>query len=229
MSGPTVSDVHVNVPMGGGVKMPYNANEDLPKPVQDSLPSAAQATWRRIFNVAYEQYKDDGKASATAWAGLKQAGWKKDKQGKWMQVEKSAFSLTVPITKVAEDKHQAFGWANVSHEWTKDDVGNLVLKQVEDKQDDLVDVEDLESMAYRFTKLYREGGEMHVKKGSATMIESMVFTIEKQQALGIPAGIVPIGWWIGFEVTDENAWDGVKKGVYKAFSIEGSARREEVT
>ena len=288
--------------------MPYSSNADLPKPVRDALPSEAQAQWRAIFNSAYEKSQNDGTASATAWAGLKQAGWHKDEKGSWVKkaagwdetdqyyryrlkepgtfeegsfrtvdlsktgkkivsvmgklkgettmtmqnimfskeagwtladakawiadhsdvTKIGSFRLTVPISKINEEKRQVFGWANVSHEWKKDDAGNLVLKQVEDSQEDLVDVEDLESMAYRFTKLYREGGEMHVKKSSATMIESMVFTIEKQQALGIPAGMVPVGWWIGFEVSDDNAWEGVKKKLYTAFSIEGSARREEV-
>jgi cation transport regulator ChaB len=216
--------------MTGGIAMPYSANTDLPKPVQNALPAEAQSTWRAIFNSAYDQYKDDAKASATAWAGLKNAGWQKNATGAWVKVKKSddSFELLVPIAKVDEDKHQVFGWAAVSHEWVKKADAEPELSQVVDRQKDLIDVEDLEKMAYRFTKMYRAGGEMHIKKGSAEMIESMVFTIEKQAALGIPAGLVPVGWWIGFEVTDERAWDGVKSGVYKAFSIEGSAKREEV-
>jgi hypothetical protein len=133
----------------------------------------------------------------------------------------------VPIAKIDEDKRLVFGWANISHEWIEKD-GQKVLHQVQDHQDDMIDSEDLEEMGYRFAKLYRDGGEMHVKKGSATMVESMVFTLEKQAALGIPEGIVPVGWWIGYEVTSDSAWKAVKDGTYKAFSIEGSARREEV-
>ena len=209
--------------------MPYGTNADLPSAIRDTLPAEAQSTWRGIFNTAYEEYNDDGKAAATAWAGLKRAGWKKDTQGVWTKVEKSeGFALTVPIAKIDEDKHLVFGWASVSHEWVTKN-GVPALQQVVDSQDEVIDVEDLESMGYRFTKLYREGGEMHVKKGSSGMVESMVFTLDKQQALGIPPGIVPVGWWIGFEVTDDNAWEGVKKKLYTAFSIEGSARKEEVS
>ena len=46
--------------------------------------------------------------------------------------------------------------------------------------------------------------------------------------LGIPDGTLPVGWWIGFKVTDEDVWAKVKDGTYPMFSIEGSAIREEI-
>ena len=55
-----------------------------------------------------------------------------------------------------------------------------------------------------------------------------MFTKEKMQAMGIPEGIVPEGWWIGFYVDDDEAWKKVKSGVYQMFSIEGQGIREEV-
>jgi hypothetical protein len=60
------------------------------------------------------------------------------------------------------------------------------------------------------------------------MVESCVFTKEKMQAMGIPEGIVPEGWWIGFYVEDDEAWEKVKDGTYQMFSIEGQGIREEV-
>ena len=48
------------------------------------------------------------------------------------------------------------------------------------------------------------------------------------QVMGIPAGTLPIGWWIGFKVTDEDVWKKVKDGTYPMFSIEGEAERVEV-
>ena len=60
------------------------------------------------------------------------------------------------------------------------------------------------------------------------MIESMVFTKEKAAALGIPEGTMPEGWWVGFEVTDDEVWKKVKDGTYKMFSIEGTAQRVEI-
>ena len=123
------------------------------------------------------------------------------------------------IAKSDDDKMLAFGWANVSIR-TDGEV-------IEDWQEDIVEPEELEQAAYRFVELYREGGEMHERGGCAVLVESMVFTKEKQQALGIPDGTLPIGWWIGFKVTDEDVWSKVKDGTYPMFSIEGTAIREE--
>jgi cation transport regulator ChaB len=208
--------------------MPYKSNADLPAPVKSSLPTRAQSTWRKIFNNAFAEYNDDVRAIRTAWSGLENAGWGKNEEGEWVEVKKSSEQL-VTIEKVDTDKRQVFGWANVSHDWDYDTVAkSLQLVQVCDHQGDMLEENTLEDAAYMFAKLYREGGEMHMKGGSATMIESMVFTIEKQKALGIPEGVVPVGWWIGFEVTDDKAWEAIKSGVYKAFSIEGRGRRERI-
>ena len=56
----------------------------------------------------------------------------------------------------------------------------------------------------------------------------VVFTEEKQRAMGIPEGTLPIGWWIGFKVFDTDVWEKVKDGTYSMFSIEGEAERVEV-
>jgi len=70
--------------------MPYKYPSNIPEGIK-SLPAEAQKTWIDIYNNAYEQYKDraerEGLASATAWAGLKKAGWKKDKEGNWVKTE----------------------------------------------------------------------------------------------------------------------------------------------
>lgn len=140
------------------------------------------------------------------------------------QIQKAAGagSLTgrFKIQKADDDKRLAFGWANVSITETG--------QQIEDYHEDLIDPDELEQAAYQFVELYREGGEMHERGGCAVLIESMVFTAEKQAALGIPAGTLPVGWWIGFKVTDEDVWEKVKDGTYPMFSIEGEAIREPV-
>lgn len=128
---------------------------------------------------------------------------------------------TFKITKSDDDKMLAFGWANVS---IKAD-GEII----EDYQEDIVEPEELESAAYNFVELYREGGEMHERGGAAVLIESVVFTDEKMHAIGITPGTLPIGWWIGFKVTDKDVWEKVKDGTYSMFSIEGEAERVEVT
>ena len=90
-----------------------------------------------------------------------------------------------------------------------------------------VEPEELEQAAYRFVELYREGGEMHERGGAAVLVESVVFTEEKMEAIGIPPGTLPVGWWIGFKVLDASVWEKVKEGTYSMFSIEGEAERVE--
>ena len=124
------------------------------------------------------------------------------------------------IMKSAEEKMLAFGWASVSMRVD----GELI----EDWQKDIVEPEELERAAYEFVELYREGGEMHERGGVAVLIESVVFTEEKMRIMDIPEGTLPIGWWIGFRVTDEDVWEKVKDGTYQMFSIEGEARRVDV-
>lgn len=124
------------------------------------------------------------------------------------------------IMKSDDEKMLAFGWANVSMRVD----GELI----EDWQGDIIEPEELENAAYEYVRLYGDGGEMHERGGVAVLIESVVFTEEKVQAMGIPAGTLPVGWWIGFKVTDEDVWQKVKDGTYPMFSIEGEAKRVEV-
>ena len=108
------------------------------------------------------------------------------------------------VKKTNNEKMQAFGWASVAIAENGE--------TLEDWQGDIIEPDELESAAYKFVDLYREGGEMH----------------EKMAAMGIPEGTLPVGWWIGFQVTDADVWEKVKDGTYSMFSIEGKAERVEV-
>jgi len=122
------------------------------------------------------------------------------------------------ITKIDDDKRLVFGWASI----IKDAEGRVLL----DRQDDYIDdEEELEKAAYTYVLHSRDGGEMHVRTGVSTMVESVVLSKEKQAALGIPEGTVPVGWWIGFRVNDDRVWDQVKKGDYVGFSVHGTGVR----
>lgn len=136
------------------------------------------------------------------------------------QKEDSVIKGRFKITKSDDDKRLAFGWASVSM--------RVDGEVIEDWQSDIVEPEELENAAYNFVELYREGGEMHERGGVAILIESVVFTEEKMKAIGIPEGTLPIGWWIGFKVLDDDVWEKVKDGTYPMFSIEGEAERVEV-
>lgn len=126
--------------------------------------------------------------------------------------------MEAQITKLDDDKRLVFGWASI----IKDADGKVLL----DRQDDYIDSEDeLEKAAYSYVLNSRDGGEMHIRKGVSTMVESVVFSKEKQEAMGIPAGSMPVGWWIGFRVNDERVWEEVKKGQYSGFSVHGTGQR----
>ena len=56
----------------------------------------------------------------------------------------------------------------------------------------MIDPEELENAAYDFVRLYREGGEMHERGDCAILVESVVFTEEKMEAMGIPVGTIPV-------------------------------------
>ena len=133
---------------------------------------------------------------------------------------KEVLKSTFQIQKSEDDQMLAFGWASVAITESGE--------QIEDWQEDMIDPEVLEDAAYQFVELYREGGEMHERGGAAVLIESMVFTEKKMETLGIPKGTLPVGWWIGFKVLDEEVWEKVKDGTYTMFSIEGEAERVDV-
>ncbi len=80
--------------------MPYKYPDNIPEGIK-GLPIEAQKTWIDIFNSAFEQYKDradrEGLANATAWAGLKKAGWKKDKEGNWAKTEEQGNLNTMEL------------------------------------------------------------------------------------------------------------------------------------
>lgn len=202
--------------------MPYERNSDLPTTVRDALPVEAQTVFRTIVNNALEQYDDEGKAFATAWAGLRRAGWERDNDGKWRKVEKmheTTWTRPMEIRKQDDDRMLVFGWLSIA----TDKDGGVVV----DSQGDIIPPEELEKAAYDYVLHARDAGEMHQRTGIGRLVESMVFTKEKQEVLGIPTGVLPEhGWWIGFKIDDVDVWKKIKSGSYRAFSIGGKAKRE---
>lgn len=124
------------------------------------------------------------------------------------------------IVKSDSDRRLVFGWANIAV--------RVDGEPVVDWQQDVIDPNELESAAYQYVAEFGTAGEMHKRGGVGRVIESMVFTKEKAMALGIPENMLPEGWWIGFQITDDAVWEKVKNGEYQMFSIEGSAVREPI-
>jgi hypothetical protein len=129
--------------------------------------------------------------------------------------------FTGKIEKLDEDQRMVFGWAYVAVTKTGD--------QVTDHSGDEVDPANLEDVAYDYVLHSREGGEMHVEKGVSTLVESVVITKEKLEAWGLAEDALPLGWWVGFHVTDDAVWKRVKDGELGMFSIGGTGTREEIT
>lgn len=129
-------------------------------------------------------------------------------------------SFRTEFAKLDADRQLAFGWAYVA-----DDDGVVVV----DHSGDFVDkaaLPDLEDAVYEYVLESREGDEMHVRTtGVAKLVESVLITPEKLEAMGLTGGRT--GWWVGYKVEDADVWAKVKSGDYPALSIRGSGFREE--
>lgn len=131
------------------------------------------------------------------------------------------WSATVKLAKAEKAKQLVFGWLSVAIDADGD--------PVVDHEGDIIPADELEQAAYDFVLYSRQAGEMHDRIGIGRLVESMVFTKEKTEALGIPEGVLPVaGWWVGFKIDDPDVWAKIESGEYQAFSIGGTAEREEV-
>jgi hypothetical protein len=133
----------------------------------------------------------------------------------------------VTFSKVDDDKQQVFGWVSISK---KDGV------EVLDLQGDYVPIEEIEKSAYDYMLKSRKGGNQHARiyselgdqpKHVADVIESVVFTPEKIEKMGLP-GDHTQGWWMGMQIFDDETWRQVKSGERAGFSIHGQGKREVV-
>lgn len=115
--------------------------------------------------------------------------------------------------------HQiVFGWANV----TVQEDGTTPF----DWQGDMIETEVLETAAYNFVLAHGLANQEHEwDTECGWLVESMMFTKEKMQAMGIPEGTIPEGWFVGFYIPDPDVYKKVVDGEYNMFSIEGYAQR----
>ena len=106
------------------------------------------------------------------------------------------------ITKRDEEQRIVFGWAYVA----KRAGGEAVVDHSGDRVDN---VGSLELSAYDYVLKSREGDVMHTRQKTSVLIESMMFTPEKCEALGLEKDALPVGWWVVFKILDDEAWEGV--------------------
>lgn len=141
----------------------------------------------------------------------------------------------VKLADRADHRHLVFGWFSVI---------SINGETVTDTQGDQITESTLESAAYAFTLDSRTAGEMHEQggdgavKGRGRLVESCVFTVEKQRAMlaslhaqGIEDAVLDlhcVAWWGGFLIEDEDTWDKVVSGELRAFSVGGRGKRAAV-
>jgi len=125
--------------------MPYKYPSNIPEGIK-SLPAEAQKTWIDIFNNAWEQYKDraerEGLANATAWAGLKKAGWRKDKEGNWIKTETQGNLNTMELA-IWEAYSQTYELKDVevfgTGEWNKHKITDEDLDNIVNGTNEIID------------------------------------------------------------------------------------------
>lgn len=104
-----------------------------------------------------------------------------------------------------------------------------------DLQDDVIEPHELEKAAHEFALDSREANAMHAGPAIGMLIESVVLTPEKLQAMFCDlldeetlekvTKAVGVRWWTGFQL-DEETFAKVTDGTYRGFSIEGTAERD---
>lgn len=132
-----------------------------------------------------------------------------------------SITSSVSIVKAVPAKNQIFGWASVVTTASGD---------YTDLEGHMVDLADLEKAAYDSIVILTQGdaaNDTHNSPPFGRMIESMVYTPEKIEALGLPETFQK-GWWVGLELPPDR-YASVLSGDRLMFSIEGSAKLEPVT
>lgn len=172
--------------------------------------------WVAVANSVMAACLKDGGTDATcAPQAIQQASGVVNKM---LDVPTVALSLTAKITKADDSQQRLFGWASIAVR--KDGT------QIEDLQGDILDIGDLEEAWYDYVV---ESGELNFEHQGPVrghLIEALVVTPEKLDALGLPADSLPLGAWVGYEIPDAGDYAAVKKHGFFMFSIEGSALRE---
>jgi len=149
-------------------------------------------------------------------------------------VEKNDFVIEGEVIKLDNSRHLVFGWFSVVE---------VEGREVEDTQGDIIDEGTLEDTAYEFVLHARVAGAMHESdsegevKGVGRLVESVVFTREKQEAMvqslkdqDIPAvlDLKCVAWWGGMKIADEETWKKVTTGHLRAWSIGGKGKRAAI-
>lgn len=125
------------------------------------------------------------------------------------------FELTVPIVKSDEELRVVYGWASVIEQ-----NGETVI----DRQGDSIAPQTLVKAAHAFMQESRRSKEMHRGTSIGEVVESIVLTKDVQKTLGVT--LDKVGWYIAIKINNEDVWNKIQTGAYRAFSIGGRAKRD---
>lgn len=127
------------------------------------------------------------------------------------------------VLKTDKKTGMVYGWASVT---AKADGSPLI-----DRDGDTIPTDVLESAMHGFMQDYRDGGVMHDGDAEGTIVEALVVTAEKLEAIGVPANVaksIPEGAFIGLKLDPASeTFAKVESGELGMFSIFGKALIEE--
>jgi hypothetical protein len=133
-----------------------------------------------------------------------------------LQEKDEDFCKSAEIMKVDDDERMIYGWASVTKRSGED---------VVDKQGDIIEDDVLVHAATEFMKDVRTAKAMHTGDQIGEVVHSFPVVADIAKSLGITSE--NSGWIVGVFVKSDKVWQKVKSGELKAFSIGGSATREE--
>jgi hypothetical protein len=196
------------------------------KLVKKNAPDAKQIKYKLIkrgVDVAGTGAKKAPKVAATTMARAQMAPDLSQKAVEVVRKDDVDFTVRGEVSKMNVDLKQVFGWASVIE---------MNGEPVIDLQDDVMTIETIEKAAYDYVHKSRKGGRQHQRNGEeplhvSDMIESFVLTPEKKEQMGLP-NTTPTGWWVGFQINDDDTWQSYKDGKLKEFSIHGSGVRKDM-
>ena len=130
---------------------------------------------------------------------------------------RGGWAMSANVVKSAPTGKELWAWASVVE---KDG------KPVEDSQGDVIDPAEIEQAADDFMTKSRNVGLMHKTTGHGRVVQSMVFTKELQDALGIDLG--KVGWLVKMAIDDPAMRKRVASGELRELSIGGRGVRTEI-
>jgi hypothetical protein len=127
------------------------------------------------------------------------------------------YSVAINFAKASVTGQVVGGWASVV---------KVNGEVVEDYQGDIIPIDELRKAAHQFVCDARVAKAMHAGNPVGEVVESVIVDDDFAEALGITDG--KRGWWIVMKINDPAVQEGIRKGIYRAFSIGGKGRRKAV-